>query len=110
MSANAVENSSSNGNRLEGRTFRIVTVEVKTITRIFKTSKCFLTTLLFGKPPRIRPLGFVCHAFISPPRTNVCVTNEPQRTSAGTLEFVPIVITSHNCNFKGKDTKEIRPD
>ena len=48
MSANAVENSSSNGNRLEGRTFRIVTVEVKKITRIFKTSKCFLTTLLLG--------------------------------------------------------------
>ena len=25
-------------------------------------------------------------------------------------EFVPIVITSHNCNFKGKDTKVIRPE
>ena len=47
MSANAEENSSSNGNRLERRTFRIVTVEVKTITRIFKTSNCFLTTFLF---------------------------------------------------------------
>ena len=30
--------------------------------------------------------GFVCHAFISPPWTrNECVTNEPQRTSAGRL-------------------------
>ena len=28
--------------------------------------------------------GFVCNAFISPPRTE-CVTNEPQRTSAGRL-------------------------
>ena len=28
-------------------------------------------------------VGFVCHAFISPP--NECVTNEPQRTSAGRL-------------------------
>ena len=38
---------------------------------------------------RTRPLGFVCHAFISPPRKwnawNECVTNEPQRTSAGRL-------------------------
>ena len=32
-----------------------------------------------SQPPRRRPLGFVCHAFISP------VTNEPQRTSAGRL-------------------------
>ena len=33
--------------------------------------------------PRRRPLGFVCHAFIS--GRNECVTNEPQRTSAGRL-------------------------
>ena len=33
------------------------------------------------QPPRRRPLGFVCHAFISE-----CVTNEPQRTSVGRLQ------------------------
>ena len=37
------------------------------------------------QPLRGRPLGFVCHAFISPWGRNECVTNEPQRTSAGRL-------------------------
>ena len=35
------------------------------------------------QPPRRRPLRFVCHAFIR----NECVTNEPQRTSAGRLVY-----------------------
>ena len=38
-----------------------------------------------SQPPHRRPLGFVCHAFISPWGRNECVTNEPQRTSAGRL-------------------------
>ena len=37
-----------------------------------------------SQPPRRRPLGFVCH---SPWGRNECVTNEPQRTSAGRLRL-----------------------
>ena len=38
-----------------------------------------------------RPLGFVCHAF-SPWGRNECVTNEPQRTSAGRLGMMIRVV------------------
>ena len=46
----------------------------------------FIIIIIMTQPPRRHPLGFVCHAFISPPwGRNECVTNEPQRTSAGRL-------------------------
>ena len=48
---------------------------------ISSTSACYIAS------PQTS-LGFVCHAFIStnePQRRNECVTNEPQRTSAGRL-------------------------
>ena len=43
-------------------------------------------------PPHRRPVGFVRHAFISPPRK--CVTNKPHRTSAGRL-----ILHLHNVSW-----------